>query len=283
MKFGISTWVWVSPATTRELERLVPHVAEMGFDMIEVPIENTDDIDYARAAEVIRDHNLDVSVCVMMSPDRDLIHPEAKVRENAVAYVRHCIEATQALGGTNLVGPLYSAVGRVWLSTPEERERDMDLLVQQLRTLAEYAADHGVVLCIEPLNRFTTSFIYMASQAVEVVERVGHPACQIMLDTFHMNIEERSLGDTIRAVGPHLHHLQVAENDRSAPGQGHIPWSEVATALQEINYDGPVVFEGFTPEVKSLGLARAGGWRPLASSQDALAQQVLASLRQLLA
>jgi len=281
MKFGVNAWVWIAPITTEGLAQVVPHVAEMGFDLIEVAIEEPGGYDYARTADVIRDHGLGVSLVAAMGPDRDLIHPEKEIRDNGVAYVRHCIEAAQALGATNLAGPLYSAVGRVWQATPEERGRDMELLVQQLRALADYAADHGVVLCIEPLNRFETSFINLASQVVELVDRVDHPACQAMLDTFHMNIEEKSLGEAIRTVGPWLRHLHSCENDRGAPGSGHVPWSDVATALRDINYDGPVVIESFSAQIESIARA-AAIWRPLAPSPDALAQEGLAFLRQLL-
>jgi D-psicose/D-tagatose/L-ribulose 3-epimerase len=282
VKFGVVAWVWVAPVTTESLAQVVPHAAEMGFDLIEVPIEAPGNIDYARAADMIRDHNLGVSVCAVIGSDRDLIHPEKEIRDNGVAYVRHCIEAAQTLGGTNVVGPLYSAVGRVWQATPEEREQDLELLEQQLRGLAEYAADHGVVLCVEPLNRFETSFINLASQVVEVIDRVDHPACQAMLDTFHMNIEEKSLGDAIRTVGPRLRHFHSCENDRGAPGSGHVPWSDVAAALRDINYDGPVVIESFSAQIESIARA-AAIWRPLAPSPDALAQEGLAFLRQLLA
>jgi D-psicose/D-tagatose/L-ribulose 3-epimerase len=157
----------------------------------------------------------------------------------------------------------------------------MALLVGQLRGLAEYAADHGVVLCIEPLNRFETSFINLASQVVELVDRVDHPACQAMLDTFHMNIEEKSVGDAIRAVGPRLRHFHSCENDRGAPGSGHVPWSDVASALRDIDYDGPVVIESFSAQIESIARA-AAIWRPVASSPDALAQDGLVFLRELL-
>jgi D-psicose/D-tagatose/L-ribulose 3-epimerase len=180
-----------------------------------------------------------------------------------------------------MIGPLYSAVGRTWQATPEERERDLELLVQQLRGLAEYADDHGVVLCIEPLNRFETSLLNLASQVVKVVDRVDHPGCQAMLDTFHMNIEEQSLGDAIRAVGPRLRHFHSCENDRGTPGKGHVPWSDVASALRDINYDGPVVIETFSAQIEDIARA-AAIWRPLAPSQDALAQDGLAFLRRLL-
>lgn len=282
MKFGVNAWVWVSPLTTDKLATIAPRVAEMGFDWIEVPLETLGDLDYAQAARIIHDNGLGVSLCAVIGSDRDLIHPDAAIRDNGMAYVRHCIEAILTMGGTNVIGPFYSAVGRLWQATEEERARDTDLLVSQLSSLAAYAADHGAVLCLEPLNRFETSMINLAAQAIEVIDRVANPACQIMLDTFHMNIEERSIGDAIRATGSRLHHLHACENDRGAPGSGHIPWSEVAMALHDIQYDGPIVIESFTSNVASIARA-AAIWRSLAPSQDALAEDGLKFLHKLLA
>ena len=282
MKFGINTWVWVSPLSTDRFAILAPHIAELGFDWIEFPIEGMEDVNYERAAEIVRDNGLHVSACVAMGPDRDLIHPDKAVRENGMAYVRHCIDAVRTVGGTNLVGPLYSAVGRTWQQTADERAHDLDILVSNLRALAEYAGDRGVVMGVEPLNRFETSFINLADQVIELVDRVDHPSCAIMLDTFHMNIEEKSLGEAIRAAGSRLVHLHSCENDRGAPGSGNVDWNGVAQALKDINYDGPVVIESFTPDVKSIAKA-AAIWRPLADSSDALASEGLAFLKGLLA
>lgn len=281
MQFGVNTWVWVSPLTDSELAKLAPKVAGLGFEWIELPIETPGDFDYARAAEIVRDHGLGVSVGAAMAPDRDLIHPDEAIRANGMAYVRHCIDAAHTIGATNLIGPIYSAVGRTWQATPEERERDVALLVQQLRALAEYAASRDVVLCLEPLNRFETSMVNLAAQAVEILDRVDHPSCALMLDTFHMNIEERSLGDAIRLAGRHLRHVHACENDRGAAGTGHVPWDDVATGLRDIGYNGPVVIESFTSTVKSIARA-AAVWRPVADTQDALARDGLAFLRRLL-
>jgi D-psicose/D-tagatose/L-ribulose 3-epimerase len=281
MKIGVNTWVWTSPLTTAELENLAPKVKQLGFDWIEVPLESLTDLDHQRGAAIIQDNGLGVSAVAAMGPDRDLIHPDQAIRDNGIAYVKGAIQATHNLGATNFVGPLYSAVGRTWQMNEEERARDTDLLVQNLGELAKYAADYGVVLCVEPLNRFETSFLNLAEQVIEVVDRVGHPNCQIMLDTFHMNIEEKSSGDAIRAAGKRLKHLHSCENDRGAPGSGHVAWQEVAQALWDIGYDGPVVIESFTAKVKSIARA-AAIWRPLASSQDALAADGLKFLRQLL-
>lgn len=281
MRFGVNTWVWTSPLTDENLASLAPHIAELGFDWIEVPIETPNEWNYARGADLIREQGLGVSVCAALGPDRDLISPEAEIRANAASYIRHCIEAAHTLGAARVVGPMYSAVGRTWQATADERERDMVLLVAQVRELAAYAADRGVVLCVEPLNRFETSFINLTAQGIELIDRVAHPACQLLLDTFHMNIEERSLGDAIRAAGARLHHFHACENDRGAPGSGHVPWNDVAAALHEIGYDGPVIIESFTAKVKSIARA-AAIWRPLAESQDMLARDGLAFLKQLL-
>ena len=280
-QIGINTFVWASPLTTAEFETIAPRVGQMGFDSIELPIEGVSDLDYSRCASIARDAGLAVSICAVIGPDRDLIHPDGHIRDTGMKYVRHCIAAAKTLGAVNIVGPLYASVGRTWHATPDERARDRDLLVRQHTELARAAGDHGVVLCIEPLNRFETSVINLASQAIDVVDRVDHPACQVMLDTFHMNIEERSIGDAIRAAGKRLHHMHLCENDRGAPGSGHVPWQEVARACRDIGFTGPFVIESFTSKVKSIARA-AAIWRPLADSQDELAQSGLQFLRSLL-
>ncbi len=236
---GITSWIWTSPLTTDRFPEIAQHVARLGFDLLEVPIEGTSDLDYKKAAGIVKDLGLSTSVCAAMSPDRDLLHADASVRANAMTYVKHCIDAAQTLGATNVVGPLYSAVGRTWQATADERKKDLDLLVGELKELARYAGERGVVICVEPLNRFETSFLNLASQAIEVVDRVDHPACGLLLDTFHMNIEERSIGDAIRSAGPRLKHLHACENDRGAAGTGHVPWDEVVAGVPGDQLSGP--------------------------------------------
>ena len=280
-QIGITTWVWTAPLSTEEFARLAPHIKQLGYDVVEVPIEGLSDLDYRRASHIARDVGLGVTVCAAMGPDRDLIHTDPQIRANGMAYLRHCIDAAQTLKAKHVLGPLYSAVGRTWQQTPEERATDIDLLVKQLSELSSYAQSHGVGICVEPLNRFETSFLNLAEQAIEVVDRVNHPACKVLLDTFHMNIEERSIGDAIRAAGSRVGQLHMCENDRGAPGSGHVPWTEVAQAIRDINFDGPLVIESFTPKVKSIARA-AAIWRPLAKTPDALATEGLAFLRKLL-
>ncbi|MCB9148806.1 MAG: sugar phosphate isomerase/epimerase [Caldilineaceae bacterium] len=281
MQFGANTWIWHSPLNNERLRQIIPHVARLGFDWIELPIEAPHDFDYALARELTQAHGLGVSLSAATGPGRDLISADPTERQSCVAYLRHCILAAETIGATNIIGPIYSAVGRTWQATAAERERAMELLMTNLRPLAQYAGDHGITLCIEPLNRFETSFINLTTQGIELVDRVDHPACGLLLDTFHMNIEERSLGDAIRAAGSRVKHIHACENDRGAPGTGHVPWDQVAAGLHDIHYNGPVVIESFSVEVQVIARA-AAIWRPLATSQDQLASDGLCFLHSLL-
>ena len=280
MQLGVSTWVWTSPATTEVLETLLPHIASLGFDVIELPIETVGQFDVTRAGELAREHGLEISICAVIGPGRDLL--VAGEAEEGVRYLRSCVDVAQTLGSPTVAGPFYSAVGRCWRSTPEERARDVAQVAATLRGLGEYAADRGVMLGVETLNRFETSFLNTTAQALELIDRVDHPSVGLALDVFHLGIEEKHVGDALRAAGPRLVHLQVAENDRGTPGTGSLPWRDVAKALQEIQYTGRVVIETFSDRVEAIARA-AAIWRPLAPDSDTLAREGLAFLRPLLA
>ena len=280
MQLGISTWVWTSPATTDVLETLLPHIARLGYDVIELPIEEVGQFDVARAGELARDHGLEISVCAVIGPGRDLLLPDEADR--GVRYLRSCIDVAQQLGSPTVAGPFYSAVGRCWRATPTERERDVDEIARVLRSLGQYAADRGVVLGVETLNRFETSFLNTTAQALELIDRIDHPAVGLALDLFHLGIEEKHVGNALRAAGRRLVHLQVAENDRGTPGTGSLPWTDVAAALHEIGYGGRVVIETFSDRVEAIARA-AAIWRPLAPDSDSLAREGLAFLRALFA
>ena len=280
MQLGVSTWVWTSPATTAELETLIPHIAEMGFDVVELPIEEIGQFDVPRVGELARAHGLEISVCAVIGPGRDLLLPGEA--ERGVSYLQSCIDVARELGSPTVAGPFYSAVGRCWRSTPDERARDVDQIARVLRSLGEYAAERGVRLGVETLNRFETSFLNTTEQALDLVRRVDHPAVGVALDLFHLGIEEKHVGDALRAAGSRLVHLQVAENDRGTPGTGSLPWRDVAAALHEIDYAGRVVIETFSDRVEAIARA-AAIWRPLAPDSDTLAREGLAFLRELFA
>jgi D-psicose/D-tagatose/L-ribulose 3-epimerase len=280
MRLGINLWVWGAPMTDDRIAHRVPRAAEMGFDVVEFPLEEPGGFDYRAARDLLAEDDLDASVVVAMTEKRDLLAEDPDVRANGREYVRESVDAAEALGADRVVGPLYSAVGRAWQMDDDERADAVDLVVDQLVDLAAYAGDRGVSLCVEPLNRFETSVLNTVEQSVAVVDRVDDPACQLLLDTFHMNVEERSIPDAIRAAGDRVGHLHACGNDRGAPGNGHVPWDEVAAALDDVGYDDQAVIESFTPEVESIARA-AAIWRPLAESQDALAADGLAFLEEL--
>jgi D-psicose/D-tagatose/L-ribulose 3-epimerase len=276
---GVNAWVWVSPPTDARLAALAPRVRGWGFDLLELPIETPGDWDPARTAELLDGLGLGASICVAMGPGRDLTADAATVAATQ-AYLRACVAAAATVGARAVAGPLYTPVGKTRRMEPAERAATLDRLVAGLRPLADYAGEHGVTLALEPLNRFETSLVNTAEQAVEIVDRVDSPALGLLLDTFHMNVEEKDQPAAIRLVGDRLAHFHACGSDRGAPGADHIAWPAIATALAEIGYEGPIVVESFTPENQSIARA-AAIWRPLAPTQDALAVDGLAFLRTL--
>ena len=227
MRLGISTWVWTSPATTAVLETLLPHIAALGFDVIELPIEEVGQFDVARVGELARAHGLEVSVCAVIGAGRDLLLPGEAERGVRVPPVVHRGGAAARLldGG----GPvLFRGRALLALHARPSASATSTRSPRTLRSLGEYAADHGVVLGVETLNRFETSFLNTTAQALELIGRIDHPAVGVALDLFHLGIEEKHVGDALRAAGPHLVHVQVAENDRGHPGHRIPPWHDVA-------------------------------------------------------
>jgi len=281
MQIGVNLWVWGAPVTTEYVQETVPRAAEIGFDGVEIPLVEPTELDCDRTARLLDDHGLDATAVVAMSEDRDLLSDDPAVRENGRRYLRDCIEAASAVGATRLGGPLYAAVGRTWSMTDEERAAAVELVVEQLTELSAHAAEHGVTLCVEPLNRFETSFLNTVEQGIELVDRVDDPHCRLLLDTFHMNVEEKSMPVAIESAGDRIGYVHACGNDRGAPGNGHIDWDGVARALADVGYDDTAVIESFTPAVDSIANA-AAVWRPLEPSQDDLARDGLANLRAVL-
>jgi D-psicose/D-tagatose/L-ribulose 3-epimerase len=277
---GASTWIWLSPLSDAGLEKLAPRLAAWGFDALELPVEEVGDWDPARAAEVLAGHRLRASVAAVMAPGRDLAVADTAVVARTQAYLRDCLEMADRIGARVVAGPVYAATGRTWPMTPGERAATVERVVANLRPVVERAGELGQVVALEPLNRFETSLVNTAEQAMEIVDRLDSPACGVLLDTFHMNIEERDPGAAIRACGRRLAHVHACGNDRGAPGADAIDWPAVAAALGNVGYAGALVIESFTGENQAIARA-ASIWRPLAASQDALATEGLAFLRRL--
>src|SRR6056297_843286 len=281
MKFGVSLWLWTSPVTNDVIASYAPKIAELGYDTVEIPLEDPKALDCDAARRVVEDNSLTLTTCAAMGGGRDLIHPEKSVRDEGMAYMKDSLDAAGNLGSKLFVGPLDSEVGRLWKSEGKHRNKEEELLVSQLREVAEYASGKNITICLEALNRFETSFLNLTSQVKDIIDRVDHPSCKVMIDLFHAGIEEKDLGDAIRTAGSDLHHFQVAENDRGTPGTGQFDWEGIASALNDVGYDGHVIIETFTPDNELLAKA-AAIWRPLADSPDQLAKDGLAFMKKLL-
>ncbi len=147
------------------------------------------------------------------------------------------------------------------------------------KEVGAYAEDKGVYLTIEPLNRFETYFLNLTSDCIRLVKDVNSPAVKVQLDTFHANIEEKSISNAVREAGDLLYHIQICENDRGTPGSGHIEWVEIANALKEIKYDHWLIIETFPPGYKELAVCI---WRPLAITQDDIAIDGLKFLKHIM-
>ena len=279
---GANTWIWVSPLTDERLATLAPRIAGWGFDVIELPIEQLGDWDPHHAREVLDELGIGATTCAVMPPTRDLVVDDPEVIARTSAYIRGCIEVAALVGARVVAGPMYSSVGRTWLLGAEERAATVARLVGNLAPLAEFAAANGVVLAVEPLNRFETSFMNTVEQALEVVAAVDSPGLGIALDTFHMSIEEKDPAAAIRQAGKHLAHVQASGTDRGAPGNDHLDWQPIARAIVESGYDGAICIESFTSENQTIARA-AAIWRPLERSQDAIATDGIAFLRRLFA
>lgn len=281
MKFGVSLWLWTAPVTNEVIEEYAPKIANLGFDTVEIPLEDPSELDCDRARKAVEDNGLSLTTCAAMGGGRDLIHPEKSVRDNGMKYMKESLDAAEKLGSELFVGPLASEVGRLWESDGVQREKETQLLVSQLREVADYAASQDIIICLEALNRFETSFLNLTSQVCDIVDRVNHPNCKVMIDLFHAGIEEKNLGDAIRSAGDNLYHFQVAENDRGTPGTGQFDWEGIAKALKEIGYNRHIIIETFTQDNELLAKA-AAIWRPLAESPDQLAKDGLSFLKKLL-
>lgn len=281
MKFGVNTFVWVSPCTTAAVHELAPKVKSMGFDILEISCENPQLIDVQEVKTVLHTNGLDGIICGAFGPDRNICSDDPMLVENAKTYIRWLVDAAAQVGSAVVCGPMYSSVGKAHLEEESPRQAEWDLAVLGIREMAEYAQQHGIKLALEPLNRFETDMINIVAQGLEFIREVGMDNVGLHLDTFHMHLEEKNSADAIRSAGKRIFHFHACENDRGVPGTGQVHWGQVAAALKEVNYDGAVVIESFTSQVKEIARAVCI-WREIAPSQDAIAQQGLKHLQSLL-
>ncbi|MDB6149156.1 MAG: Xylose isomerase domain protein barrel [Chthoniobacter sp.] len=277
MRFGLNTFLYASPFTTESV-KLFPKLKKWGFETVEIPVEALEHIDPVKVKAAADKAGLSIgTICACMGPGRDF-RGSPEDQRNAAEYVRGLIDQAVVLGHARVIGPLYSVVGLAEAHEEAERKLQFDLVVKNLKPIAKYAEERGVTLCIEPLNRFETDFLNTCEQGLKLIKAIGSKAVKLHLDTFHMNIEEKNQAAAILRAGPLLGHFHACGSDRGTPGGDHIDWKPIVSALKQIGYNGDVVIESFTTDVKVIARA-AAIWRKMEPKRDDIAVNGLANLK----
>ena len=278
IQYGVTTWLWTSPFETASVSEIFSKISKMGFDAVEIAVEDPSVIDATTVKRGLEQYGLQPVVCGAFGPTRDLTHEDPAVHQQCFDYIERCFDFCVQWNAGFLAGPMYSAVGKTRMLPPEQRKAEWNLAVKNLRVVCEMAASRNLQIALEPLNRFESDLVNTAEDVVRLIKDINHPAAKIMLDGFHMNIEEPDAEKAIVLAGDQLIHFQVSENYRGAPGTGQTRWDAYRRGLEKINYKGIVSIESFTPQNKELAAAVCI-WRSLASSQDEFANGGLAFLR----
>ncbi len=240
--FGYWTQYWSSDPLD-----FVTRAKKCGFDVLEVnapkvTLMSKAERDKLKAAAA--DAGLTLTYSIGMTSDMDLVSEEPVVRKKGIAFLQDLSKAMNYMGGRVMAGINYSSWPRKLL--PGEDKRVLtDRAIAGVKEAIKAAEDNDVLFCVEVVNRFEQFMMNTAEEGVAFAERVGSPNCKILLDTFHMNIEEDSFRGSILDAGKWLGHFHLGESNRRPPGEGRLPWPEIFGALHEINYQGAVVMEPF--------------------------------------
>nr|AXL06672.1 sugar phosphate isomerase/epimerase [uncultured bacterium] len=274
MKFGMNLLLW----TGEMHDGMIPVLAmlkNLGFDGVELPIFNTN-LDYARWGKILDDHGLARTAVTIRGADDNPISPDRSVRQKGIEGNNRVLDCCAAVGATTLVGPFHSAIG---VFTGQGRTDDeWKWGVESMRAVAEHAGKVGVTLGVECLNRFETYLLNTHADSARFCREVGHPRCRMMYDTFHANIEEKSITLAIHACADMLCHVHISENDRSTPGKGNVRWCENWDALRQIHYDGWLMVEAFGLALPELAAATKI-WRRMFESEEQLSRDALAFMK----
>jgi D-psicose/D-tagatose/L-ribulose 3-epimerase len=279
---GVISMSYARPFTVENFP-LLARMKRAGMDFVELLVPEEGELDPAAAGAAAGKAGLGVVLAARVNLQRDLASDDAASHAAGVAYLKRCVDVAAAMGAKIVGGPLYGTplvfAGRPPAPIDEERRlARVERVVRGLREAGEHAAAHHITLAVEPLNRFETDFCNTARQAVDLVEEVDHAGVGIMLDTFHMNMEDDDLPQAIWHAREHLVHFQANENHRGFLGTGHLDWTAICRALADISYKGPITLEPFRRTDNRLSVPLAQ-WRPPERDEDADLAQSASLLR----
>jgi len=260
---------------TDDIAPILRTVADLGFDGVEISLLGMTDDKAAALARLIRDHGLSVTCSDGLSRAADITSEDPDVRAAGLAHLRWAIRTVAALGGAGLAGVVYAPWG---VFDHARKTRRRALSAEMLAQVDSDLRDHGVRLGIEAINRFETDLVNTAQEAVTLAQATGSPHIGVLLDSFHLNIEEKDIIAAIALAGDRLFHFHVSDNDRGVPGSGHVPWDGVRQGLRAAAYDGWIVAEMFVKSGTPAG-ADLNIWRDIEPDSTSAAAAALAFMR----
>jgi D-psicose/D-tagatose/L-ribulose 3-epimerase len=270
--FGAHAFIWAGEWTREGAERVISGAADAGLDFVEIPLLDPGSIDVEHTRSLLDRYGLGCS-CSLGLPLE--VHLPSNP-EGARRFLDGAVETTAALGSPILTGCLYTHVGTLTGKPPEPAE--IELVVRVLKNTARRAAEYGVELGIEAINRYETYLLNLASQAGELLDRIDEPNVFVHLDTYHMNIEEKGFYEPIVSLGSRLGYIHLSESDRGTPGTANVHWDEVFRGLKDIDYGGALAMESFAAVNEAL-IGATALWRDVVGDPDALVRDGLAFLR----
>ncbi len=276
MKFGMNLLLW-----TGSMDDTMLTVLEMlkaaGFDGVELPVFTMTPDQGAYWGKRLDELGLRRTACTVRGEADNPISADPAIRAKGVAANKLAVDCCEAMGAEALVGPYYGPIGFFTGTGPTTDEWNRG--VESMQEVAEHAARTDVVLALEFLNRFEIYLLNTAADTTRFAEAVGHPHCGVLYDTFHANIEEKSVRGAVHDCASRIRHVHIAENDRSTPGKGGVAWTETFDALRDIGYDGWLTIEAFGESLPEL-VAATKIWRRMYDTEEALAKDGLAFMQQ---
>ena len=270
MKYGMNLLLW-SGEVNEEMLPVCQKLKDVGYDGVELPIFNLD-LDYAAIGKQLDSMGLARTGVTVRGEEDNPISPDPAVRAKGIELTKKTLDCCAAAGVETLVGPYHSALGYFSGAGPTADEWKRG--VESMREVAEHAGSVGVKLGVEALNRFECYLLNTHADSTRFVREVDHPACGMMYDTFHANIEEKSITQAVKAGGDKLFHIHISENDHSTPGTGGVRWDENFDAIVSSGYDGWLVIEAFGLALPELAAATKI-WRRMFDDEITLASEGL--------
>lgn len=273
MKLGIHAYAWCSQWSNDSLD-LINRVKELGLDFIEIPLMCLDTFDSAAVRERLEKVGLGVVTSTVLLGDTDITSDDQAIRAKGVEYLKACVRATSSIGANSFSGVIYSQHVRSLSNRPKQKLWYYS--ADCLREVAREGQKYGVQIGLEPVNRYETFLVNTCEQALHLKSLIGEDNIKIHLDTYHMNIEEKSFYDATRLAGNDLIHYHLCENDRGIPGTGLVDWDGIFKALAEMDYRGNAALESFVDCTDNMS---TWVWRQLAPSGDVLLKEGVEFIR----